>query len=186
MTKIAIFLADGFEEIEALTCVDLLRRASLNIDIISTNNNLSIVGDHGIKIQADKLLEECSENAYDCFITPGGMSGTLALSYNKNLLDILKTAYENNKLICSICASPLVLRKISIPEKHRGCCYPSLADKVGFMKWEDELCVHDKNLITAQGPAASFDFALKIIEILAGKDKMNDVKKACLYDKIQK
>ena len=124
MPKTAIFLADGFEEIEALTVVDLLRRANIEISTVSIMGRKNVTGSHNITVEADALLEETDFDSLDMLILPGGMPGTTNLADCKALTDKIKEFDEKDKMLCAICAAPTVFGKLGILKGKKACCFP--------------------------------------------------------------
>ncbi len=187
--KTLIFLSKGYEEVEALTVVDYLRRAGIHIDMVATEGSLETVGAHGIQIKADKLLEDVSGEDYAMMILPGGMGGTEALAKNPRVLALLRDQFASQTgYIASICASPLVLNRAGIAPKIQGTCYPGLEDQVDFRTYEGEaLVVHDKayRVITSPGPATALYFALEIIEVLKGKQARDQVAAGLLLPRVE-
>ncbi len=180
MKKTMILLANGYEEIEALTVVDFLRRAEISIDLVSIIGKLETVSAHGVHILADKLIEEINPNEYDAVITPGGLPGSNVLAGNEKVKSLLQSFYGENKLIASICASPLALEAAGIAEKVKGTCYPGFEGQVHFKEFIEKPVVKDGNVITSRGPATTSYFALAIIEELAGKETAEKVKNGTL------
>lgn len=185
MKKVAVMLAEGFEEIEALTTVDVLRRAGFICDMISIAKEY-VTGAHGVIVKSDKLIsEELKE--YDMIVLPGGMPGAVNLSECEYLINTLKEFDENEtKYIAAICASPaIVLSKAGI-EKDRfitsypGTDFENLLDDANYV---EELVVVDKNLITSRGPATSMLFAYKLVEVL-GKNS-EDLKEGMLWNMLE-
>lgn len=169
--KVFIVLADGFEEIEGLTCIDVLRRASVEVDIVGLKN-LNVFGAHGVNIVADKVLNDISCCSYDMVVLPGGMPGAKKLSDSKELCEILYQMKESNKKIAAICAAPLAL-EVSGVLGNKFTCYPGFESSIRKNKdgyTDDFDVVVDGNIITAKGPALSMKFALELVKILKGND----------------
>ncbi|MBB6443964.1 DJ-1 family glyoxalase III [Bacillus benzoevorans] len=180
MKKTLILLANGYEEIEALTVVDFLRRADISIDLVSITGKLETVSAHGVHILADKLIEDIQGEEYDAIITPGGIPGATNLAENEKVTSLLQSFYKDNKLVASICASPLALEAAGIAEKVKGTCYPGFEGQIHFKEFSEEAVVKDGNVITSRGPATTSYFALAIIEALAGKETAEKVKNGTL------
>jgi protein deglycase len=178
--KALIILAEGFEEIEAVTCIDLLKRAGTRI-VTAGLNNIQVKGSCNITFLADKILEE-KEKDFDACILPGGMPGSVNLYNSEKVRSLLKSMQEKNKIIAAICAAPaVVLYPLGITKDKSFTCYPGLEEKFEpGTKHTKEKVVADSNLITSQGPGTAFVFALKIIEILEGKQKSQQIKEATL------
>jgi 4-methyl-5(b-hydroxyethyl)-thiazole monophosphate biosynthesis len=177
MKKVAVFLADGFEEVEALATVDILRRAGITCDMVSIMNEM-VTGAHNVSIKADKLIDENIEN-YDMVVCPGGLPGADYLSKDERVLNVIrKFSKEKDKFIAAICASPaMVLSAAGIEEDRYITSYPGedfekLLEKSNYV---DELVVVDGNIITSRGPATTFLFAYKLVDLLCGdSEKIKD------------
>ena len=182
MKKIAVILADGFEEIEALTSVDVLRRAGAIASIVGLND-ANIKGCHNIYVKADVTLREMRELDYDAIILPGGLPGASNLANDARLKEILRNFDKNNKLICAICAAPMVLESSGVLKGH-FVCYPGFeenvrSDKRGYVS--DKNVLKDQNIITGKGPAFSMEFVLFIVKNLLGDEVYLKVKNDLLY-----
>ncbi len=167
MKKIAVFIADGTEEIECLTPVDVLRRAGAQVDLISVSGNCTKCS-HGISIVADQCVENVNLNIYDCLVVPGGMPGAVNISNNNSVIKALKTALESQKLVCAICASPaVVIAGNDLLKDRKATCYPAkdFIDAIGKNYTTNDVEI-DGNLITANGPKSAMEFSLKIAEAL--------------------
>lgn len=167
MGKIAVFLANGFEQLEALTPVDVLKRAGATVHTISVGEQM-ITSTHNVKVIADYCINDVNLGEYDGFILPGGMPGAKNLSLNEKLVDGVKTALQSNKLVCAICASPaVVLAKHNLLDGYFATCYPApdFIKTLGDKYKKVSVCV-SKNLITANGPTSAMEFSLKICEYL--------------------
>lgn len=168
MKQVAILLADGFEEIEALSPFDVLKRAEIKCDFISIKNDLYVKGAHGVVVKSDALLEDTTElKEYDMIILPGGMPGAKYLSENEKVLSIIKSFDENEKFIAAICASPaLVLTKTGVVNNKKVTCYPGMEKNFNSSIYVKENVVVDGNIITSRGPATALEFSYKLVEIL--------------------
>jgi len=172
-----LFLDNGFEEIEALTTVDLLRRANVKVTTVSITGQAMVLGAHNIAVQADGLMDDIDFSDAETLILPGGPTH---LDANSALCELLTKHNEENKLIAAICAAPSVLGKLGILKGKQATCYP------GFEKYLGEsyvggLVVESHNVITAKGPGLSSDFAFCLIEKLAGSDVADQVYDAAQY-----
>ncbi len=177
--NILIPLADGLEEIEAVTCIDVLRRAG--IDVITTGlNNKKIKGSHDIIIEADKKIDEIKAEDFDGIMLPGGMPGTENLKNNKKVLKVINSLYEKNKLVAAICAAPMVLEKAGILKGHNATSYPGFDKEMPSCEYQEERVVIDSNLITARGPGVALEFALAVVSYLAGEEKSSTLKEQML------
>ena len=164
--KVLVPLAEGFEEIEAITIIDVLRRAKIEVITASLVSNI-VEGAHGIKVFADKKISEVNEDEFDAIVLPGGNPGYMNLSNSKKIIDIVKKFNEKNKIIGAICGAPLVLAKAGVIENKIATCYPGLEKYLP--KPKEGRVVVDKNIITSKGPGTALIFAIKLVEMLAGR-----------------
>lgn len=183
MKKACVILAEGFEEIEALTVVDVLRRAEIFVNMVSLDENECVSGAHDIKVLADGAFAEVDLNEYDALILPGGGLGTKNLSESKAVADSLKYMYENNKLIAAICAAPSVLGKCGLLEGKNACCYPGFEDKLKGASVSYNGVEKAGNIITARAMGVSIDFSLEIISYLLNEETKTAVAEAIIYNR---
>ena len=181
MSKINVFFANGHEEIEGLTVIDLLRRAGLEVDIVSINETLEVIGAHNIIIKADKLINEVNFDDSDMIILPGGMPGTINLGECKLLTEQLIKYNNEKKMLAAICAAPSVLGKLGILKGKSATCYPGFEDQLIEAVILNSGVVKSGNVITASGMGTAIDFALAIIEHYLGNGKACDIANAILY-----
>ena len=173
-----ILLSKDYEEVEALTVVDYLRRADITIDMVATQGSLETQGAHGIKVLANKLIEDIDSETYDIIITPGGAHGADLLAADERVLNLIRKQNEGGLYVASICASPIVLEAAGLAKRIEGTMYPAMADRVQFKKYNSvQLVVNDKDqkVITSQGPATAVYFALEIIKELKGEETMTKI-----------
>ncbi|MEM0333050.1 MAG: DJ-1/PfpI family protein [Candidatus Aenigmatarchaeota archaeon] len=161
--KAIVPLAEGFEEIEAITIIDVLRRAGIKVDIVGIEDEI-VVGRNGIKILCEKTLNEIEQIDYDLIVLPGGNPGYKNLMNSEILLNIIRNMNSKGRIIGAICASPLVLLKAGILKDKKATCYPTLKNEIP--NYEDKKVVVDGNIITSQGPATAIEFSLEIVKIL--------------------
>lgn len=171
-----IFLDNGFEEIEAITTIDLLRRADIPVTTVSVTGIEAVLGAHNIAVKADALFANVDFSDAEMLILPGGAT---RLREHSDLCDLLVGHNDNNKLIAAICAAPSVLGQLGILHGKQATCYPGFESYLGD-SFIDGLVVESKNIITAKGPGLSSDFAFCIIEKLKGSDVADKV-----YDEAQ-
>ncbi|MDF2530834.1 MAG: ThiJ family intracellular protease [Clostridia bacterium] len=183
MKKVNIYLADGFEEIEALTVVDVLRRAGVEANTVAITNAKEVKGAHNITVIADKTFDEMDNNAADMLVLPGGMPGTTNLEKHEGLKSLIKQFYHEEKLIAAICAAPSILGKMELLESSRATCYPGFEQDLKGAIHSDDLVVRHKNIITSKGPGTALLFALDLVEILLGKEKMEVIKESMIVQK---
>lgn len=175
--KIYMFLADGFEETEAIAPLDLVLRAGADIKTVSVNGKDTVCGAHNINVKADLLLENTDLSDCDGLILPGGGLGTENLYASEQVKSAVKQAYDAGKLVCAICAAPTVLGRMGLLKDKTATCYPGMEDMLYCKTLSDTPAVRDGNIITARGMGVSYDFGLEIVSYLYGKDKANELKK---------
>ncbi|MBQ4295376.1 MAG: DJ-1/PfpI family protein [Prevotella sp.] len=166
MAKIYVFLAEGFEEIEALTPVDILRRCNQEVAIVSTTGHLEVTSSHGVTVKADILFEDASLDDADVLLLPGGMPGSANLNEHEGVRQALLSHHAQGKLIGAICAAPMVLGSLGLLQGRRATCSPGFEKYLTGAEYTADLCTVDGNIITGEGPAASFPYAYKLLSIL--------------------
>jgi DJ-1 family protein len=165
MAKAAIFWIDGLEETEAVTIADLLRRGSVELQIVSLMDSTTVTGKHDIALGCDKLLAELDTDV-EMYIIPGG---TIDYLQHADFLDVLKEGHAEGKKMAAICAAPAVFGSLGFLQDKRAACYPGME---GYMKGAtviDATVVTDGNITTSQGPATAIDFGLELLRILEGE-----------------
>lgn len=166
MTKVAVVLAPGFEEIEALTPVDLLRRANFEVDIVGLEQE--VTGSHGITVKADKVID-LTLAKYDLIVIPGGQPGADNLKNNETVINGLKAAYAKGSKIGAICAGPIVLEKAGILSDKKFVSFPGTDKEItSGDRISEAIVVKDGNLVTARGAGAAVEFSLALIDLLGG------------------
>ena len=181
MAKVCVFTADGFEEIEGLTVVDLLRRAGAEVLMVSVGEGLTVRGSHDIELKADVLFEEAEYGDSDILVLPGGMPGTLNLRNHEKLCALLKEFAAKDKKIAAICAAPMILGELGILKGKRATCYPGFEEKLFGAEVCTERVVRDGNLTTSRGLGTAISFALELISQLYGEEKAEEIKKSVIY-----
>jgi 4-methyl-5(b-hydroxyethyl)-thiazole monophosphate biosynthesis len=181
MSKVLVPLASGFEEIEAVSIIDVLRRADVEVVIASLDDEKIVQGANGICIQTDLHVKECNAKTLDMIVLPGGWDGTHALADDAYVQALLQDMNANGKSIGAICAAPFALNKAGVL-KHNYTCYPSVEEDIrqdGY-QGDSAMVVEDENIITSRGPATALCFALEIVKKLKGKEKFNALKEGLL------
>lgn len=178
---IYLFLANGFEEIEALTVVDLLRRADLQIKTVSIMEDRLVYGAHGIGVEADILFDQGDYDRGAMLVLPGGMPGTTNLCNHRALNEELKKFYQAGKPVAAICAAPMVLAKAGILKDHKATIYTGMEAELLEAEHGEGNVVVSGNVITSKGPGTAMDFALAIIEYLKGRDAAAAIAGELLY-----
>ncbi|MBQ9589106.1 MAG: DJ-1/PfpI family protein [Butyrivibrio sp.] len=183
MAKTAIFLADGFEEIEALTVVDLLRRAGIEITTASIMGRKDVTGSHKITVEADALLEDIDFDSTDMIILPGGMPGTTNLGACKLLEEKILEFDKKEKMLAAICAAPTVYGKLGILNGKKACCYPGCEKDLDGADVQVTTVTKDSHFITSRGMGTAIDFGLAIIEHFQGEQAAKDMASKIVYTK---
>jgi len=181
MKQVCVFLADGFEEIEGLTVVDLLRRAEVEVTTVSITGAYTIHGAHGIDVQADKLFEDMSYEEQDMLVLPGGMPGTLNLGKHKGLEALLRKFYQKEKYIAAICAAPSVFGKYGFLKGRRATSYPGFENQLIDAEYVTDAVAVSDFVITSRGMGTAIPFSLALIEQLLGKEKSEEIGKSIIY-----
>ncbi len=161
-----VFLADGFEEIEALATVDILRRSELEVKTVSINETLEVVGTHGIKVLADIKTDEVSEEDLDAVVLPGGLPGADNLENCKFVTDLLINVSKEGKIIAAICAAPKIPGVLGLLSGVKATCYPGFEARLFSARVTHKRLVCDKNFITAKAAGVTEEFALAIATAL--------------------
>lgn len=169
MAKAVVFLGEGFEEIEALTVVDVLRRGQIECHMCSLKGE-SVKGAHEIEVNVDMSIEEFNEDDYDAIILPGGMPGADNLKRCSKIIETIKSFKEKEKLICAICAAPMVLGYSNVLQGVNATCYPGFEEYLNGANYVDKKVVVHNNIITSKGPATAIYFALEILKKLASEE----------------
>lgn len=182
MSLVYIFLADGFEEVEGLTSVDLLRRSGAEVKTVSIMGNQSVTGSHGICVMADLMFDQIEEPA-DMLVLPGGLPGTDYLKEHEGLASLLREYNEKKQWIGAICAAPGVFGKLGFLEERRATSYPGCLDEYSVGEYCEDAVVVDGHIITSRGVGTAIDFALMLIEILSGKKEAVKIADSILYGK---
>jgi protein deglycase len=177
MNQILLFLAPGFEEIEATTTIDVLRRAELNVLSVSITENRWVEGAHHLVIQADCLFSDIDWSEIKMLVLPGGMPGTKNLNAHEKLKAALMQFAQASKPIAAICAAPMILGQLGLLEGKEATCYPGNETHLKSASLSKHKVVQDGNIITASGPGVSAEFALQIVSFFSGKEKATEVAK---------
>ena len=171
MGTVYAFFADGFEEIEAFTAIDTLRRAGLNVEIVSVTPDEIVVGAHDVSVLCDINFENCDFFDAELLLLPGGMPGAATLDKHEGLRKLILD-------IAAICAAPMVLGKLGLLKGKKATCYPSFEQYLDGAECVNAHVVRDGNIITGMGPGAAMEFALTIVDLLVGKEKVDELVEA--------
>ena len=183
MQKVAVILANGCEEIEAITIIDVLRRAEIDVTSISISNQLEINGAHGIKIIADALFDSMVDfDVFTMIILPGGIPGTTNLNKHVGLKQLLLSYSEKGKPLGAICAAPLVLGELGLLSGKSATCYPGFEKHLKGASITNTATQVSGNIITGKGAGVAIEFALKIVELLKDKNTSDELAKKLVAD----
>lgn len=180
--KVYLQLADGFEEIEAISVVDILRRGNIPVEMVSIMGKKEVVGAHNIVVVADVLFEQVDYSEVAMIILPGGGLGTKNMAEHIGLGEQIIKQSTTGKWIAAICAAPTILGKLGLLTGKVATCYPGCESQlIGAAVTNPASVIVDGNIITSRGPGTSFDFALKIVEVLQGREVADGLKREMIY-----
>lgn len=174
-------LADGFEEVEALAVVDVLKRAEIEVYIVSVTGEKLVTGAHQIGICADICFDEADFDKCDMIFLPGGMPGTLNLKNHKGLTEQIRNFDKSGKKLAAICAAPSILGELGILNGKRAICFPGFEDSLRGAIITDERAVTDGTIFTSKGMGTAIDLGLEIVKYMAGKEKSEELAKTIQY-----
>ncbi len=175
-----VFLADGFEEIEALAVVDILRRADLEVATVSIMSGYEVTGAHDILVTADVMFSDIEPEVDDCIILPGGLPGATSLRICKPLCCMIESHFANGGHVAAICAAPFILGELGILNGAEAICYPGFEDKLEGATISEKPVVKSGRIITGKGPGVAMDFALAIVEDQAGAEIAAELRKGMM------
>jgi 4-methyl-5(b-hydroxyethyl)-thiazole monophosphate biosynthesis len=178
---IYMFIAEGFEEIEALCPLDLMRRAGLDVTTVGVGGN-SITGAHGIEVKTDIRDTEFRADDLEMVFLPGGMPGTINLASSKIVINAINSAVECDSYIAAICAAPSILGDMGLLNGKQAVCYPGFEDRLTGATIPDSKVVLDDNILTAKGMGAALEMGLKIVEMFRGRDASEALRHAVIAD----
>jgi len=181
MSKIAVFFAEGYEEIEALAVVDVCRRLNIEIDMVSVTGEKTVTGSHGISVGMDKLFAEVDCAEYDMLVLPGGMPGTRNLEACEPLMAQIDAFYESGKYIGAICAAPSVFGHRGILKGRKACCYPGFESHLEGAEVTAGPVEVDGNVVTSRGMGTAIDFGLTIGGLFVEQEKVEALAKGIIH-----
>ena len=179
MPKVAIILADGFEEVEAIAIIDVLRRAGINTVIAGLHDG-NITSAHAVKIIPDTVIDTVKADDFDMIVLPGGQPGSDNLNADTRVIALIRSFVQKGKLIGAICAAPIVLGTAGVLVGKRATAYPSYKDKLGGATYEEKSVVEDGNVLTSRGAGTALAFGLAIVARLVSAEKAQKIKEAML------
>ena len=185
MKRVVVPIAPGFEEIETITVVDILRRAGVQVSLASVEKGAPpamLEGRTGIKVMADLALSEVQASDFDMIVLPGGLKGAQTLQNDRHVARLLRDFQQSDssRYIGAICAAPIILASNNMIAGRRLTSHPSVKDQLGGSIYDESRVVIDGNLVTSRGPGTAMEFALTLVELLAGKEKMQEIKQGVL------
>lgn len=180
--RICVFLADGFEEIEGLTVVDLLRRAEAEVTTVSVTGTKIIHGAHGIDVMADCLFDEMEFEGIDMLVLPGGMPGTIHLGEHQGLTELLQQYNNSEQYLAAICAAPSIFGKLGFLEGRKATCYPGMEETLAGAEVVMQPVVTDGHLITSRGMGTAIAFSLTLIALLFGEETAEKMQQSIVYN----
>ena len=183
MSRVYAFLADGFEETEAIAVIDLIKRGGIDIEMVSVMGRKEVVGAHNIKIEADSLVEDIDIDNADMLFLPGGMPGTTNLKEDENVRKAVQEAYDDGRYVAAICAAPTILADMGLLKGKRATCYPDMESEIEDAYLTGAPVATDENIITSQGVGTAIDFALKLIEVLISEEKAVEIADSIVYQR---
>ena len=181
MSKAAIFFATGYEEIEALTVVDILRRAGEEIEMVSVTEERTVTSSHGVTVTMDKVLSEVNFDETDVIVLPGGMPGTSNLEACSALMEQVDAFVKADKLVAAVCAAPSILGHRGHLKGKKACSFPDMESQLDGADVKQEPAVIDGNIITGRGMGAAIPFGLAILEKLQGKETADAMAAKIVY-----
>ncbi len=181
MSKIAIFLAEGYEEIEALTVVDICRRCGIDIDMVSVTEELMVKSSHNVEVKADKTFSQTDFSEYDMLVLPGGKKGTEGLEAHEGLMAQVDAFFAAGKYIAAVCAAPSIFGHRGILKGRRACSFPSFESHLEGAEVTAGPVEVAGNVITSRGMGTSIDFALAIAALFVGEEAAEEMARTIVY-----
>ncbi len=183
MKKVLIFLAEGFETIEALSVVDVCNRAKVTCHACSLTENRTVNSAHRTMVLCDKLISDNDLETYDAIVLPGGMPGSTNLRDNEKVQSLIKKYNKENKIVAAICAAPIALAKAGVIEGKKVTSYPGFKEELGNVNYvEEDTVVVDGNIITSRGPATALVFGLEILKKLGYEKEAEEIREGMLIN----
>jgi len=184
MKRVVMLFAEGFETVEALMAVDILRRGGVEITMASITEEETVASAQGIRIEMDAVMGEVDLLTYDGIILPGGMPGTLHLGESEAVKKAVLAMNEAGKIVAAICAAPSVLGKHGVLEGKNACSYPGFEEKLSGANVVEEPVAVDGNIVTSRGLGTAMEFAFALLGLLEGKEKVAEIKDAIIYQEL--
>ncbi len=181
---IYVFLATGFEDIEAIAPVDIMRRAGLEVQTVSITGEEIVTSAHGVGIASDLLLSDVDFSSAEMLVLPGGLPGSTNLDACKPLTEAIKRHFESGGPIAAICAAPLVYGHLGLLQGRRATCYPGVERELAGATYTAAIVERDGNIITGKGPAAAFEFGYTIVDFFLGEGASQPLRQGMIYKEL--
>ena len=178
--KVLVFLAAGFEEVEAVSIIDVLRRGGVDVTVAGVGSGSSVCGAHDIELGVDCAAVSVSPDDYDAVVLPGGMPGAENLAASDPVLDAIRTVHAGGKIVAAICAAPLVLAKAGVVSGKRVTCYPGFEERVTGAECTGARVERDGNIVTGKGPGAALEFGLELLAVMGEVEIANRLREGML------
>lgn len=178
-----ILLGTGFEEVEAITPCDILRRGGVEVKLVGVNGRV-VTGGHGVAVGCDLTIDELELADAEMLVLPGGLGGVKSVGESKAATDALQKAWNDGKYVCAICAGPTVLAKLGITKGREVTCYPGCEPEMGDCRQTGKKAVRDGKLITGQAAGAAADFGFLLLETLEDRQTAETIRKGMVFDGI--
>ncbi len=179
--KTLMLISNGFEEMEAITVIDILRRCDIEVDVASITGSREITGAHDIKMVTDTLIEDLNAEGYDGLLLPGGLPNAHNLRDDERVINLVKEYDKNGKVLAAICAAPCILERAGVLKNKNVTAYPNCIDE-SAVNYKKVKAVRDGNVVTGCGVGGAIDFALLIAKSLGKEEEAEKVRKGILYD----
>ena len=180
MKQVLVPLAEGFEEIEAVTIIDTLRRGGIQVTVAALDT-LTVTGSHAIVVQADALLTDVHQRHFDAVVLPGGIPGAIHLKESAHVIDLVRRMNRNQQWVCAICAAPTVLEEAGVSKGRRATSHPSFQNQMTSARYQEDPVVVDGNVITSRGPGTALSFSLEVVRQLTNESVSSELAAAMLH-----
>ena len=180
--QIAVLLADGFEEIEAVTVIDVLRRAELDVTVVGVGEDMGVEGAHGLQVAVEMEISDIDASDFGLVVLPGGMPGSKNLAENEAVCAFVREVYANDGYVAAICAAPIALQAAGVLKGRKVTSYPSFKSKLKGVTYTENSVEVDERIITSRGPGTAFAFALTLVETMASPAVAAKLRSAMLIE----
>lgn len=181
MKKVVMLFATGYEEVEALMTVDILRRAHVEVCMASVEGKEYVTSSHQVTVKMDADMKDVKWDEVDAVILPGGMPGTLGLRDSEEVLNVVRKFHDEKKIVAAICAAPSVLGAAGILEGKKATSYPGFEDELGCKEYSQEMVVVDENVVTSRGLGTAMEFAFQLVSMLVSQEKSDEIREQIVF-----